>query len=67
MVWLFKICRLSAALTLLPASVLFGMVTSSLKFKFLLLECIQVIYLLCVLKFEYALLVRTICDVFEIV
>ena len=54
-----------AALTLLPASVLFGRVTSSLKFEVSLLGRInQDGSSSCVFKLEHALLVHT-CDVFE--
>ena len=45
----------SVAPTLMPTSVLFGKVTSSLKFEISLLKCIQGI--LSVLKLEHALLV----------
>ena len=65
MVWLFKSSRISVAVALLPASVLFGRVTSSLKFEILLLDAFKK-FSLCVLKFDRALLVRITCDVFEI-
>ena len=66
MAWFFKSSRLSVALTRLPASVLLGRVTSSLKLEISILDAlIREGSSSCGFKLERALLVRT-CDVFEI-